>query len=121
MDAFALPKESDELKILRTAAIQEAMKYAAQVPLKLMELCSEGIGLAGTLIEKGNLNSLSDAGVAVLMFKAACESAALNVAVNLSAIHDAAFVEQTRQEAEQNKKHVCTAAEQISRNLASRL
>ncbi len=121
MDAFALPKETEELKILRTAAVQEAMKYAALVPLKLMELCSEGIGLSGILLEKGNQNSLSDIGVAALMFKAACEGAALNVAVNLSTLDDAAFVGQTKEEAEQNKKHVCTSAEKISRSIASRL
>jgi methenyltetrahydrofolate cyclohydrolase len=121
MAAFALPKETDELKMLRMAAVQEAMRYAAQVPLELMELCSEGIGLAGIIIEKGNQNSLSDAGVAVLMFKAACEGGALNVAVNLSALHDTAFVKRTKKEADNNLKLVCASADKLSRDIASRL
>jgi formiminotetrahydrofolate cyclodeaminase len=120
MAAFALPKTSEEFKTLRAAAIQEATKQAAKVPLKLMKLCSEGIDLIDSLIMKGNQNSLSDAGVAALMFRSACEGAALNVAINLNSIHDASFVEQMRKETERYKNRVSASVEQISRDVASR-
>ena len=92
MEAFGLPKDSDDQKALRSAAIQGAAKEATLVPLEVMKHCIDGIALAKIVGEKGNTNSLSDAGVSALMFHAACESAALNVRINLSGIHDVEFV-----------------------------
>ncbi len=95
MVAFALPKDSEEQKAVRTTAIQEATKAATLVPLKLAQLCAEGIALAYTVAEKGNGNSLSDAGVAATMLQAACEGAAMNVNINLAGLQDAAFAQST--------------------------
>jgi methenyltetrahydrofolate cyclohydrolase len=91
MDALALPKETDEQKNLRSTAIQDATKAATLVPLKLLELCEEGAALAQTVAEKGNRNSLSDAGVSLLLFQAAARGAALNVRINLGGIEDRIF------------------------------
>ena len=92
MEAYGLPKDSEDQKALRTAAIQGAAKEATLVPLEVMKHCIDGIALAKIVAEKGNTNSLSDAGVSALMFHAACEGAALNVRINLSGIHDVEFV-----------------------------
>src|SRR5881296_2595978 len=78
MDAFALPKESAEEKAARTAAIEEATKRAAEVPLKVMETASKSYQLLSQMAEKGNLASISDVGVGTLATRACTEGAALN-------------------------------------------
>jgi len=96
MAAYGLPKETEEQKVKRTLEIQAAMKTATLVPLKLMELCRVTMELVKIVIERGNKNSLSDAGVAALMLHSGCEGAALNVKTNLAGIQDLAFVETQR-------------------------
>ena len=91
MAAYGMPKNSDEEKARRTAAIQEALKHATQVPLSCAKVCFEVMKLAKRAAEKGNVNVVSDAGVAVLAVCAALKSAALNVYVNTAAIKDQAF------------------------------
>lgn len=95
MSAYALPKESDEQKAIRTAAIQSATKEAVLVPLKVMRRCIEGLGLAKTVAEKGNVNSVSDAGVSAIMLYGGLESAALNVQINLGSLQVYDLVEDT--------------------------
>jgi len=91
MAAFGMPKEADDQKVARNKAIQEATKSATLVPLKLMELCEEGVGFARIVAEKGNKNSLSDAGVSLLLLQAAAQGAALNVRINLAGLEDKKF------------------------------
>jgi len=91
--ASRLPKENSDQNAQRAAAIQEAYKEAAVVPLHLLESCAEAVELLKIVGEKGNKNSLSDAGVAILMLGAACEGAAMNVRINLAVITDVSFVE----------------------------
>lgn len=91
MEAFGLPKETDGQKALRTAAIQEAAKEAALVPLGVMKHVIDTLALAKVVAEKGNINSASDAGVSALMLHAAAEGAALNVQINLNSITDTEF------------------------------
>jgi methenyltetrahydrofolate cyclohydrolase len=92
MEAFGLPKDSDAQKALRSAAIQEATKEAALVPLEVMKHGIDALALANVVAEKGNTNSISDAGVSALMLNAAVEGAALNVQINLNGINDGEFV-----------------------------
>ena len=91
--AYRLPKETIEQDAQRVAAIQSAYKEATVVPLQLLELCGEAVALLKIVGEKGNKNSLTDAGVSVLMLGAACEGAAMNVRINLASITDLSFVE----------------------------
>lgn len=92
MEAYSLPKDSDDQKALRTAAIQGATKEAALVPLEVMKHVIDALALAKAVAERGNSNSISDAGVSALMLHAACEAAALNVQINLRTINDTEFV-----------------------------
>jgi methenyltetrahydrofolate cyclohydrolase len=96
MAAYGLPKETESQKVKRTAEIQEAMKTATLVPLRLMELCIKGLELVKIIVEKGNQNSLSDAGVAALMLAAGCEGAMLNVKINLGSLREADFAAHTQ-------------------------
>lgn len=92
MEAYGLPKDTDPQKALRSAAIKEATKEATLVPLEVMKHCIDALALAQEVASKGNVNSISDAGVSALMLHAACEGAALNVKINLSALNDPEFV-----------------------------
>lgn len=101
MKAFAMPKEMDSDKAARSQAIQKATREATLVPLEMMELCSKAVGLVRTVAEKGNVNSISDAGVAALMVQAACVGAALNVRINLATLQDKAFVARTHDQVQE--------------------
>jgi methenyltetrahydrofolate cyclohydrolase len=92
MEAFALPKESEAQKTLRSAAIAAATKEATLVPLEVMKHCIDAMALAQQVASAGNSNSASDAGVSALMLHAACEGAALNVKINLGGLQDPEFV-----------------------------
>jgi glutamate formiminotransferase/formiminotetrahydrofolate cyclodeaminase len=91
MDAFALPKESAEEKTARSAAIEAATKYAAEVPLRVMETASKSHALLAEMAEKGNPASISDVGVGALATRACIEGAALNVRINLGQLKDEKF------------------------------
>jgi glutamate formiminotransferase/formiminotetrahydrofolate cyclodeaminase len=91
MEAFSLPKGTAEEKTLRDNAILEANKGATLVPFSVLEKTKEAVELALTVAEKGNRNSLSDAGVAGLTASAAAEGALYNVMINLAGIEDEQF------------------------------
>jgi formiminotetrahydrofolate cyclodeaminase len=95
MRAFSLPKETEEERYLRSLAIQESTKAAALIPLAVMELCERALPLTHAVATKGNVNSVSDAGVAASMIHSACVGAALNVRINLGTIQDDTFVHDT--------------------------
>lgn len=92
MEAFGLPKETEDQKALRSAAIDEATREATLIPLEVMKHCIDCLALAREVASKGNRNSISDAGVSGLMLHAACEGGALNVKINLNTIRDTDFV-----------------------------
>ncbi len=91
MDAFGLPKESAEEKAARTAAIEEATKRAAEVPLKVMQTASRSYELLAEMGENGNPASISDVGVGTLATRACIDGAALNVRINLRQLKDEKF------------------------------
>ncbi|MCJ2037265.1 methenyltetrahydrofolate cyclohydrolase [Methylobacterium sp. J-068] len=93
MAAYGLPKGTDDEKAERAAKIQEALKVATDVPLDCCRACRKVIDLAQPVADKGNLNVISDAGVAVLSAHAGLRSAALNVYVNAKGLDDRAFAD----------------------------
>ena len=88
MDAFALPKESAEEKAARSAAVQAASKYAAEIPLRVMETAFKSYPLLAEMAEQGNPASISDVGVGLLATHACISGAALNVRINLAGLKD---------------------------------
>ena len=88
MDAYGLPKGTEQEKARRTAAIQEATLYAAQVPLRTMGAALKALPLALEMAQKGNPASASDAGVAALAAVAAIRGARLNVRINCAGLQD---------------------------------
>ena len=93
MAAYGMAKETDADKAAREKAIQAALKWATEVPLRCCHAAREVIDLAAIASDKGNLNVISDAGVAVLAAYAALRSAALNVFTNARMITDKTFAE----------------------------
>ncbi len=93
MEAFALPKSTDEEKSTRTEAIQNATKYAVEVPLKVMKLAHQSLELIKAMVEKGNPNSITDAAVGALCIRTAVEGAYLNVRINTKDLKDQTFVD----------------------------
>ena len=100
MAAYGMARETVEEKAARSGAIQVALKEATDVPLACAQLCADVIELCRPVAEKGNLNVISDAGVAVLAAHAALRSAALNVYINIGGIRDEDFVNDRRKKLE---------------------
>jgi glutamate formiminotransferase len=98
MAAFGLPKESAEEKAARSAAIQTANKYAAEIPLRVMETAFKAYQLLSEMAENGNPASISDVGVGLLALRACIDGAGMNVRINLSGLKDEALASSLREE-----------------------
>ena len=89
---FSMPKDTDEEKAARSAAMQAALKAATEVPYEVMELCQATLKLAARAVGKANTNAASDLGVAAHALLAGAHGAWMNVLINLGGIKDEAFV-----------------------------
>jgi glutamate formiminotransferase/formiminotetrahydrofolate cyclodeaminase len=92
METFALPKRSEEEKRIRNIAIQEATKVAIMIPFRVMETAFSGFELIKEMVEKGNPNSITDAGVGALALRSSIIGAFLNIKVNSSGLEDKNFL-----------------------------
>src|ERR1700712_4734723 len=100
MEAFNLPKSTDEEKAARTKAIQDATKYAIEIPFKVMKAAYQSMEVIKAMAETGNPNSVTDAGVAALCARTAVLGAFMNVRVNASGYHDKSFIKEILNEGE---------------------
>ncbi|MCA0238641.1 MAG: glutamate formimidoyltransferase [Bacteroidetes bacterium] len=100
MTAFGMPNSTPEEKTARKAAIQAATKKAIEVPLKVMRLSMDSFPLIRQMVETGNPNSVTDAGVGALCARAAVYGAFLNVKVNATGLDDKNYATQVVAEAE---------------------
>jgi methenyltetrahydrofolate cyclohydrolase len=89
---YAMPRSTDAEKSLRTAALQEALKGATEVPFILAEKCLDLLRLIEPVGAKGNVNVVSDAATALYLVDAALDSAMINVNINLKSLKDTEFV-----------------------------
>jgi len=101
MDAFGLPKSTDAEKAARTEAIQAATRYAIEVPFRTMQKAYESFDIIEAMVETGNPNSVTDAGVGALCVRSAVIGAYLNVKVNAAGFRDTTFLEGILKEAEE--------------------
>lgn len=115
MDAMRLPKKTDEDKAARLEAIEQAMKGATLVPLGVLRRTVEAAKLARRVVEKGNRNSISDAGVAALTARASAEGAYLNIRINLPGIQDEKFKAETMKESKKLREEVVKHTEETVR------
>ncbi|SYZ73109.1 conserved hypothetical protein [Candidatus Zixiibacteriota bacterium] len=120
MAARKLPKDNDEEMKKRELEIIAATKVAAQVPLGTAKLALEVLRLTKDVAEKGNVNSISDAGVAALMAKAAIEGAIYNVKINIGGLDDKPFADGLRENINTLQKESTSLAEQIKNIVESK-
>ncbi|AHM58104.1 methenyltetrahydrofolate cyclohydrolase FchA (plasmid) [Peptoclostridium acidaminophilum DSM 3953] len=113
MNAFKLPKDTDENIEQRKKAIQDATKLAALVPLDVAREAYKIMALAQVAVEKGNKNAVTDAAVATMMARTAVLSALYNVKINLGSIKDSEFVEKVAKEVDELEKNVKLREEEI--------
>ncbi|GAA0178258.1 cyclodeaminase/cyclohydrolase family protein [Clostridium sediminicola] len=97
MDAFKLPKESEEEKVIRSAKIQKGLIDALEVPLEMAEKAFELYDVIKIACKYGNKNAISDAGVAALMIQSGIESAVLNTRINVASIKDKEYKGKTEE------------------------
>lgn len=100
IDAMRLPKATEEEKAARALAIENATKYAVEVPLKVMQLSLQTFEIIEAMAKIGNPNSVTDAGVGALCARAAVLGAYLNVKVNLGGLKDENFVKESLQKSD---------------------
>ncbi len=93
MDAFGLPKGNDREKAARTNAIQDATRFAIEVPFRVMQRSYSCMEIIKAMAETGNPNSVTDAGVGALAARSAVMGAFLNVKINAMGLNDKTFVE----------------------------
>ncbi|ACS99576.1 cyclodeaminase/cyclohydrolase family protein [Paenibacillus sp. JDR-2] len=88
MDALKLPKSSDEEKLIRKNALHQAAIQAIDVPLRLIEVCREGLAFTHRIADSSNKNVISDLGIGAILFEAAAQSALLTIEINLASLKD---------------------------------
>jgi glutamate formiminotransferase / formiminotetrahydrofolate cyclodeaminase len=121
MEAYSLPKKSEEEKIIRETAIEDAAKNAIIVPLRVMEIASQGFELIREMADKGNPNSISDVGVGALALRSCIRGAFLNVRINASGLSDKSFVAEVIAKGEDLESKAEAAEESILKTINSKI
>ena len=110
--AFGMPKDTDEQKAARSAAIQEGLKGCTKTPMEMMELCDETLTLASSMLGRFNDTCASDLGVALLSLKAGIQGAWLNVLINVGSLKDQEFAAAYRTRGEALLAHALPLADE---------
>ena len=110
--AFGMPKDTDEQKAERSAAIQNGLKGCTKTPMEMMELIDETLTLAHSLLGRFNDTSASDLGVAFLSLKAGIQGAWLNVLINVGSLKDQEFAAEYRARGEKLLAHALPLADE---------
>jgi glutamate formiminotransferase/formiminotetrahydrofolate cyclodeaminase len=121
MEAFGLPKGTEEEKKARKEAIQAATKYAIEIPYQVMETAYKALEVIEAMVEKGNPTSVTDAGVGALCVRTAVIGAYLNVKVNAMDLEDKAFVSQILEQANEIQLAARHKEDEIVKLVAKRL
>ena len=112
MEAFGLPKESEADREARKKAIQEATRVAIEIPFRVMKISAASFEIIKAMVQEGNPNSVTDAGVGALCVRSAVIGAYLNVKVNGAGFKDKAFLDGIMKQAEE-LVHQANTAEEI--------
>lgn len=121
LDAFGLPKKSDEEKAARAAAVEAATLQASLVPLTVMKEAFGVFDLLKEMTEKGNPNSVTDGAVGVLAVRACIRGAFLNVRINVKGLKDRAKAEELVSEAQIIDNDAARLEEEIIARVSSQL
>lgn len=113
MESFSLPKSTEQEKATRDQAIQEATRYAIEVPFKVMQLSHDSLQVIKAMAETGNPNSVTDAGVAALCARTAVLGAFMNVKINASGYKDKAYTAGIIKQGEELEKQTVAIESEI--------
>ncbi len=117
--ALKLPKDTDDERLARSAALANAARVASEVPMACVEACLELVQAADMLAGRSNVNAASDLGVASLLADAAAHGAAANVLVNLPSVGDDAFAAEMSARVERLLADVGSTARRVREVVAS--
>jgi glutamate formiminotransferase/formiminotetrahydrofolate cyclodeaminase len=121
MSAMRMKAKSDEEKKHKADAVRDANRGATLVPLSVLERTLSTLRLARNVAEKGNPNSLSDAGVAGLAALTAAEGAYYNALINLGGMDKDDWTEETRSKAQGLVEQARTEANDLAKSVEERL
>lgn len=113
MEAFGLPKGTEDEKKFRSAAIESASKYAMEIPLRTAEVALDAMEICWQMVNEGNPNSITDAGVGALCIRAAVLGAVMNVKVNAGGIQDKGFTTSLIEKADFYQEEVIAMEQKI--------
>lgn len=118
---FAMPKNTDDEKAVRSEAMQKALKGCTETPFEIMELACETLDLVTGILDCSNVSAKSDLGCAALNLKSAAQCAWLNVLINLGGIKDSEFVDTYRKNGAALLEKAIKAADSIYLNVVTSL
>jgi glutamate formiminotransferase/formiminotetrahydrofolate cyclodeaminase len=121
MSAFSLPKGNDAEKEARKAAIEAATIYAIKVPFRSMELSFNSFELIHAMADKGNPNSVSDAGVGALCARAAVKGCYLNIKINAQGLAENPEIKPLLERAEAMNTEADTKEQEIWKLVLSKI
>jgi glutamate formiminotransferase/formiminotetrahydrofolate cyclodeaminase len=121
MEAFKLPKTNDEEKARRKEAIEEATKNAIMVPFRIMEKAYQAFEVIEAMVERGNPNSVTDAGVGALAVRSAVKGAFLNVRINSADLGDQQFVDEIIRRGKEIEKNAEEKEQEILQKLEEKM
>lgn len=121
MEAFKLPKDTEEEKAKRSEAIQEGYKVALEVPLRCAEECFKVLELQNVFAHHGNVNAITDVGVGTLLAATGLEGALLNVKINLLSIKDEEFKNKIQEKIDNLMKDGTKLKEELLKTVYERL
>jgi len=101
MEAYGLPKATENQQKVRHQAIQDATRHAIEIPMQVARLSMQAMEVASEMAAIGNPNSITDAGVGAMAIRTGVKGAILNARVNLADLEDADFVRRIRQECQE--------------------
>ena len=110
---FKMPKATDEEKAARSAAIQDATKYAALVPMQVARNAYELMPIIADVARLGNRNAVTDACVAMMSARSAVLGALMNVRINLGSLKDKEFVAKLQTEADELERLACAREKEL--------
>jgi glutamate formiminotransferase/formiminotetrahydrofolate cyclodeaminase len=121
MDAFGMPKGTDEEKSARLQGIQDATKYAIQIPFRVMEVAHGSFEVIRAMADVGNPNSVTDAGVGALCARTAVIGAHLNVKINAGGLKDKDFLNDILGRAQKLEDEAITMEKEILEMVESKI
>ncbi|MCH3913771.1 MAG: cyclodeaminase/cyclohydrolase family protein [Acidaminococcaceae bacterium] len=120
-DVFAMPKNTEEEKAARRAAMQDALKVCTKIPFAMLSYCVEALKNIEAIVGKSNQSAASDLGVAAVSLSTAVRGAWLNVLINIGGIKDSEFVQDKKDQGVALVAEAEKLAENIYKDIAEAL